>query len=129
MKVLVAVDSVATLDVLFNEMIARSWPSGTEAQVLSVVDDGAVPLKAWREEGYGVSAVRREMQRRGEQISALAVERLRQIGIAARVVVMRGDAAYLIAFAARKWQADLILIRAHNRAGDTVDQLWCFLPA
>lgn len=115
MKVLVAVDSVATLDVLFNEMIARSWPSGTEAQVLSVVDDGAVPLKAWREEGYGVSAVRREMQRRGEQISALAVERLRQIGIAARVVVMRGDPAYLIAFAARKWQADLILIRAHNR--------------
>ena len=115
MKVLVAVDSVTTLDIVVNEMIARSWPSGTEAQVLSVVDDGAVPLKAWREEGYGVSAVQREMQRRGEQISALAVERLRRIGIAARVVVMRGDPAYLIAFAARKWQADLILIRAHNR--------------
>jgi len=28
---------------------------------------------------------------------------------------MRGDPAYLIAFAARKWPADLILIRAHNR--------------
>jgi len=115
MKVLVAVDSVATVDILVNEMSARSWPVGTEAQVLSVVDDGDLPLKAWREEGYGVSAVRREMQRRGEQISALAVERLRQIGIAARVVIMRGDPAYLIAFTARKWAADLILIRAHNR--------------
>ncbi|HEU4434629.1 MAG TPA: universal stress protein [Pyrinomonadaceae bacterium] len=115
MKVLVAVDSIATLDILLNEMSVRSWPVGTEAQVLSVVEDADVPLKAWREEGYGVAAVRREMQRRGEQISGLAVERLRQLGIASRVVIMRGDPAYLIAFAARKWTADLILIRAHNR--------------
>src|SRR6185503_11076566 len=115
MKVLVAVDSITTLDILLDEITARSWPAGTEAQVLSVVDDGEVPLKAWREGGYGVSTVRREMQKRGEQISALAVERLREIGIPARVVIMRGDPAYLISFAARKWPADLILIRAHNR--------------
>ena len=115
MKVLVAVDSIATLDILLNEMTARSWPIGTDVQVLSVVDDGDLPLKVWREGGYGVSAVRREMQRRGEQISGLAVERLRQIGISSRVVIMRGDPAYLISFAARKWPADLILIRAHNR--------------
>jgi len=43
------------------------------------------------------------------------VERLREIGIPARVVIMRGDPAYLISFAARKWPADLIFIRAHNR--------------
>jgi nucleotide-binding universal stress UspA family protein len=115
MKVLIAVDSVNTLNILLDEMTARSWPAETEAQVLSVVDDGEVPLKVWREEGYGVSAVRREMQKRGEQISAFAVERLREIGIPARVVIMRGDPAYLISFAARKWDADLILIRAHNR--------------
>lgn len=115
MKVLIAVDSITTLDMLVNEMIGRSWPTGTEAQVLSVVDDGDISLKVWREGGYGVSAVRREMQRRGEQISGLAVERLREIGIPSRVVIMRGDPAYLISFAARKWPADLILIRAHNR--------------
>ena len=115
MKVLVAVDSITTLDILLDEMTARSWPAGTEAQVLSVVDDGDISLKVWREGGYGVSTVRGEMQRRGEEISALAVERLRQLGIESRVVIMRGDAAYLISFAARKWPADLILIRAHNR--------------
>src|SRR6185369_12839740 len=115
MKVLVAVDSLTTLDVLLNEMTGRSWPAGTEAQVLSVVDDGDVPMKVWREEGYRPSAVWREMEKRGEEISALAVERLRGIGIPARVVIMRGDPAYLISFAARKWAADLILIRAHNR--------------
>jgi nucleotide-binding universal stress UspA family protein len=115
MKVLIAVDSITTLDMLLDEISARSWPAGTEARVLSIVDDGDVPLKTWRDEGYGASAVRREMNRRGEQISLLAVERLRKIGISAQVVIMRGDPAFLIPFAARKWPADLIFLRAHNR--------------
>jgi nucleotide-binding universal stress UspA family protein len=115
MKVLVAVDSITTLDILLDEMIARSWPAGTEARVLSIIEDGDVPLKVWREEGYEVSAVRREMHRRGEQIIALAVERLRKIGISARVVIMRGNPEFLISFAARSWPADLIIMRAHNR--------------
>jgi nucleotide-binding universal stress UspA family protein len=115
MKVLVAVDSIITLDVLIDEMSARSWPAGTEARVLSVVEDGDVPLKTWRDEGYEVSAVRREMHRRGEQLSALGVERLRRIGIPSQVVIMRGNPEFLISFAARSWPADLIIMRAHNR--------------
>jgi nucleotide-binding universal stress UspA family protein len=115
MKVLVAVDSIITLDILISEMSARSWPTGTEARVLSVVADGDVPLKTWRDEGYGVSAIRREMQKRGERISILATERLRKIGIPSQVVIMRGNPEFLISFAARSWPADLIMIRAHNR--------------
>src|ERR1044072_3515758 len=115
MKVLVAVDSITTLDILINEMSARSWPAGTEARLLSVIDDGDVPLKTWRDEGYGISAVRREMHRRGEQFSALGVERLRRIGIPSQVVIMRGNPEFLISFAARSWPADLIMIRARNR--------------
>src|ERR1041385_5784690 len=115
MKVLVAVDSIITLDILIDEMSARSWPAGTEARVLSVVGDGDVPLKTWRDEGYGVSAIRREMHRRGEQLSVLGVERLRRMGIPAQVVIMRGNPEFLIPFAARSWPADLIFIRAHNR--------------
>jgi nucleotide-binding universal stress UspA family protein len=115
MKVLLAVDSIITLDILINEMSARSWARGTEARVLSIVEDGDVPLKTWRDEGYGVSAIQREMNRRGEQISALAVRRLQQIGIPSRVVIMRGNPEFLISFAARSWPADLIMMRAHNR--------------
>src|ERR1044071_416223 len=115
MKVLLAVDSIITLDILINEMSARSWPTGTKARVLSIVEDGDVPLKTWRDEGYGVSAIQREMNRRGEQISALAVRRLQQIGIPSRVVIMRGNPEFLISFAARSWPADLIMMRAHNR--------------
>lgn len=115
MKLLLAVDSTTTLEILLDAMMARSWPVGTQARVLSIVEDGEVPLETWREEGYGVAAVRKEMQRRGEQITALAVERLRQIGIPAEVAVMRGNPEFLISFAARKWPANVILIRAHNR--------------
>ena len=115
MRVLVAADSITTLEILLSEMNVRSWPRGTEARVVSVVDDGDVPLKAWGDEGYAISAIRREMRTRGEQITALAVERLRQIGIPASVVIMRGNPEFLISFAARSWPADLILMRAHNR--------------
>lgn len=116
MKILLAVDSTRTLDILLRDITSRSWPSGTEARVLSIVEDGEVPLETWREEGYGRSAVRQEMRRRGEQITAVAINQLRRVGIPAEVTVMRGDPALLIPFAARKWPADLIFIRAHNRS-------------
>jgi len=115
MRLLLAVDTLKTLDILLNFMEARSWPKGTEAGVLSVVEDETIPAETWRAEGYGVGTVRREMQRRGEQISGQIVERLRAIGIPAQVTIMRGDPAFLIPFAARKWSSDLILIRANNR--------------
>ncbi len=115
MKVLVAVDSINTLDILINEMSARSWPSGTEARVLSIIDDADVSLKVWGEDGHGLSALRREMHRRGEQTSALAVDRLRKIGISSQAVIMSGDPKFLISFAAHSWPADLILMRAYNR--------------
>jgi nucleotide-binding universal stress UspA family protein len=115
MRVLLAVDTVTTLDILLDEMMTRSWPSGTEARVLSIVEDAEVVLETWREEGYGLAAVRQEMRRRGEQIAALAIERLRNIGIPAEIVIMRGNPEFLISFAARQWPADEIFIRAHNR--------------
>jgi len=115
MRLLLAVDTMKTLNILLDFIEARSWPKGTEAGILSVVEDETIPVETWRAEGYGIGAVRREMQRRGEQISGLAVERLRAIGIPAQVTIMRGDPAFLIPFAARKWSSDLILIRANNR--------------
>ena len=115
MKLLLAVDSINTLNILLEETMNRSWPIGTEARILSIVEDGEVPLETRREEGYGVAAVRQEMRRRGEHITALAIERLREMGIPAEVIIMRGNPGFLISFAAREWPADMILIRAHNR--------------
>jgi nucleotide-binding universal stress UspA family protein len=115
MRLLLAVDSVTTLEILLSEITARTWPNGTEARVLSIVEDAEVPLETWREHGYGIAAVRQEMRRRGEQITALALNRLRAVGIQTEVTVTRGNPDFLIWFTAEQWSADLIFIRAHNR--------------
>ena len=115
MKLLIATDSTISTNVLLDAVAAEAWPAGTTAHVLSVVAEADVPEEIWREEGYGRNAVRRQMQRRGDQITALAVERLNKIGIPAEVVITRGDARHLISFFARKWSSDLIFIRAHAR--------------
>ena len=115
MKILLAVDTVATTEMLMNAVAARPWPRGTEARVVSVVEDEAVPQEVWREAGFHVEAVQLEMRRRGEQVAALTVAPLEWLGIKAEVKVLRGDPLWLIPLEARKWPADLILIRAHNR--------------
>ena len=115
MKLLIAVDSAISTEVLVGAVGVRPWPAGTTAHVLSVVVDADVPPEVWREFGYGKDAVRREMERRGEQITSLAVKRLKEVGIPAEVVVTRGDPRHLISFFARKWFSDLIFVRAHVR--------------
>lgn len=115
MKLLIAVDSAISTEVLVGAVGVRPWPDGTTAHVLSVVADADVSEEVWREEGYVKRAVWREMDRRGEQVTAVSVERLRKIGIPAEVVVARGDARFLIPFYARKWSSDLIFVRAHVR--------------
>jgi len=115
MKLLIAVDSAISTDVLVGAVGVRPWPDGTTAHVLSIVADMDVPEEVWREEGYGKRAVSRAMKTRGEEITARSVERLRNVGIPAEVVVARGDARFLIPFYARKWSSDLIFVRAHLR--------------
>lgn len=112
---MIAADAVATTELLMNAFAARPWPRGTVARVVSVVEDEAVPREVWREAGSQAEAVKPEMKRRGEQISALTVGPLRWLGVEAHVKVLRGDPRWLIPFEARKWSADLILMRAHNR--------------
>jgi nucleotide-binding universal stress UspA family protein len=114
MKLLIAVDSATSAEVLVDAVGIRPWPEGTTAHALSVVADMDVPEEVWRAEGYGKGAVRREMETRGEQITPV-VKRLEEIGIPTEVVVARGDARNLISFFARKWSSDLILVRAHVR--------------
>jgi nucleotide-binding universal stress UspA family protein len=90
-------------------------PTVRRHMCFSVVVDADVPLDVWREAGYGKAGVQREMERRGDQITGIAVDRLTEVGIPAEVVVTRGDPRHLIPFFARKWSSDLIFVRAHVR--------------
>ncbi|MCA1577409.1 MAG: universal stress protein [Acidobacteria bacterium] len=114
MKLLIAVDSTTSAEVLVDAVGIRPWPEGTTAHVLSVIADMDVPEEVWREQGYGAGAVRQEMEMRGERITPIA-KRLEEVGISAEVIVARGDARHLIPFYARKWSSDLIFVRAHVR--------------
>lgn len=118
MKLLIAVDSANSTEVLVAAVGVRPWPEGTTAHILSVVADTDVPPEVWREFGYGKNAVRREMEIRGEQVTSFAVEQLKGVGIPAEVIVSRGDPRHLIPFFARKWSSDLIFVRAHVRSRD-----------
>lgn len=51
----------------------------------------------------------------GNQITILAVERLKEVGIPSEVVVTRGNPGFLIPYFARKWSSELIFVRAHVR--------------
>lgn len=115
MKLLIAVDSASSAGPLLDAIGVRPWPEGTTAHVLSVVADADVPEEVWREKGYTKEAVRWEMEKKGDEITGVAVERLKEIGIPAEVVVTRGDARNLIPFFARKWSTDLIFVGAHVR--------------
>ena len=115
MKLLIAVDSAISTEVLVDAVGIRPWPKGTTAHVLSIVADTDVSRELLNEEGGGTAAVRREMEKRGQQITPIAMKRLEEIGIPAEVVVARGDARHLIPFFARKWSSDLIFVRAHVR--------------
>jgi nucleotide-binding universal stress UspA family protein len=104
-----------TIEMIMKAVTSRPWPRGTRARVLSVVEDDAIPEEVWRKAGFSIDAVRQEMGRRGEQVAALTVEPLGRLGIEAEVSIMHGDPAWLITLEARKWSAEMILIRAHNR--------------
>ncbi len=62
MRLLLAVDSVVTTEMLVNAVAARPWPRGTRARVLMVLEDQTVPPEVWRETGYNIDAVRQEMR-------------------------------------------------------------------
>ncbi len=79
MKLLIAADSAISAEVLVDAVGIRPWPEGTTVHVLLVIADTDVPPEVWSEQGYGKGAVRREMERRGEQINSLVVERLKQV--------------------------------------------------
>ena len=64
MRLLLAVDSVMTTEMIMKAVTSRPWPRGTRARVISVVEDDAIPAEVWRDAGYSADAMRQEMRRR-----------------------------------------------------------------
>ena len=113
MKLLLAVDSVASAELLAGSIAARPWSPGTLARVLTVIDYILIPVDLVNETGGQMKLIRPEMERRARSVTARAVELLRQSGVEAEEDISTGDARTVILDTADEWSTDLIFIRSH----------------
>lgn len=122
-RILVAVDQSADSNAAIDEICRRSWPSGTEAGVLAVVDtvmavnpDAADPATMkWIEVGD---------EKNWDQVREIfepAAEKLRRAGLHAEVLIRRGNPADQILEEADTWGADCIFVGARGTRG--IDRL------
>src|SRR3954467_5792724 len=113
MKLLLAVDSIASAELVAASVAARPWASGTSARVFTVIDYALIPIDLVNETGGQMRLIRPEMEKRGVQTTARAVELLRQSGVEAEEDIGSGDPRMVIVDTADEWRADLIFIRSH----------------
>ena len=98
-----------------DEVCRRSWPAGTEAQIVAV-NEVLIPTNAARiaigQEPY------REINEAGRQwlkdVSEKLAEKLGRAGLVASSVIEGGDPKEALVEAARKWNADTIFVGARG---------------
>jgi nucleotide-binding universal stress UspA family protein len=113
MKLLLAVDSVSSAELVAASVAARPWKPGTFARVLMVIDYAFIPIDLANETGGQMKLIRPEMERRAQLVTARALELLRQSNIEAEDATSSGDPRMVIVDTAGEWGADLIYLRSH----------------
>lgn len=113
MKVLVAVDSSNYADEILEQLVARTWPSGSVFEIISIVE----PSPNWQ--------VGQELMQQCKIILDGRVDylkkRLPQTDIVGQV--LEGEAAKVIIATALEWPADLLVIGSHGDTGKRMAKL------
>jgi nucleotide-binding universal stress UspA family protein len=113
MKLLLAVDSVASAELVASNIAARSWGPGTRVLVLTVIDYALIPVELANETGGQMSLIRPEMEKQARPATARAIEIVRQYGLEAEEEISGGDPRDVIVDRAEEWGADFIFVRSH----------------
>jgi nucleotide-binding universal stress UspA family protein len=113
MKLLLAVDSVASAELVAASIAARPWGPDTRARVLTVIDYALIPVELANETGGQMRLIRPEMEKRARPITARAMDVIRQYGLEAEEEVTGGDPRDVIVDHAEAWAADFIFVRSH----------------
>jgi nucleotide-binding universal stress UspA family protein len=117
MRILIAVDGSKYGGAALEELVSRSWPSGTEVRILSVahptplVTDPVLVLAATHVETLKAERLRAS----GDVAKAMEEISRRAPKIKATTIVLEGDPKKAIVEEARRWDADLILLGSHGR--------------
>jgi nucleotide-binding universal stress UspA family protein len=110
-RLLIGMDGSPEADATVNEVCRRSWPAGTEAQVLAV-HEMLVPANAERiaigERVY--DQVNEDEHLRLRHAAQLAAEKLREAGLSVSQVVEEGEPKEVLIRKARDWNVDTLFI-------------------
>src|SRR5215510_5764281 len=118
MKILLAVDDSSYSSEAVREVIARTWPPGTNVCVLSAVEDiSTIATDLWYDAYGDLQHSNRELTERAEQLTARIAESLVDTGLKANPLVRHGDPRSVIVEEANEWGADLIVIGTHGYTG------------
>jgi nucleotide-binding universal stress UspA family protein len=122
MNVLLAIDESTCSEAAVDAVIAQFRPSDIDVRIVHVIVWPQDLSTAW---GYaeGPTAAesvlhgRRELHRRGRELLARAVDRLRHADFRATPKLVEGSPRQVIVDMAANWPADTIVIGSHGRTG------------
>jgi len=126
MRILLAIDGSSFSDEAVKEVARRSWPTGSEVKVVSVVEPPLLPtVETWVPPDAYIEAIdkagddqaRSTVNKAAELLRKEQGERLRM-----SVEIVRGHPKHAIIDEAEAWDADLIVVGSHGYRGLT--KLW-----
>ena len=112
MKLLVAIDSSPSSEVVLNEVAARPWPNASAICVINVLDLYAFPSGIG-----GVGPVTDAEARAAEVLVNDGAKRLTQEAVEVTTVVTEGYPPTSVIAYAREWDADFIVVGSHGHSG------------
>jgi len=110
MKILVAVDSSSSYEVVLNEVASRPWPAGTSIEALTVVELSSI---------WNVPRMENDPRETAETLANLAAKRLTDSKVQAYSLVKSGDPKVVIVEEAARIGADLVILGARGHSGVT----------
>jgi nucleotide-binding universal stress UspA family protein len=120
-RLIIGNDGSIEATAMIQSVAVRSWPEGSEAQTISVIQTlvpEVTPLEAntyAREAAYGVIRdADTHMRARLENVAAESAHILRQAGLIATSKVIDGDPGHLIVEQANAFNADAIFVGARG---------------
>lgn len=111
MKVLLAIDSSLSSEIVTNQTAARPWPPDTTMCVLTVVDTHVLSSNI-----AGIDTFARFQVENAEALANSVANRLKAQGIEVITVVQEGYPQKEILDYAQQWDADLILLGSHGHS-------------